>query len=676
MVNFQVAIDGPAGSGKSSISTIVAKKLGFTHIDTGAMYRAVTLEAINRGISFEDPNEYTFLNNISIIYSNNKTYLNGVDVSKEIRSEEVTRNVSIVSKQGCVRDKMVHFQRQSAKEGKILMDGRDIGTVVLPNADVKIFLTASAEERAKRRCKELREAGRNDSYEEVLELIKRRDDIDSNRKLAPLKQADDAIYLDTTKLTIAEVCNKIVDIINERLKKMENNEMNSFEYNDVHVKDKVTGKVVEVKKDSISIDLHQFTEGTMYLDHYTTDKNVTSFIGLVNVGDDITCEVTKVDEENGVILLSRLNMLKEENFKALSENTNEALTVKVTKKLEKGYNVAAKGFTFFMPFSQAPSDVKIGDSLKVKILELNERRKTGVVSYRVVEHEEYEANKNAELDTLNEGDVVNGTISKIEPFGAFVRFKYNQGLIRLNQVDHIFVKNINDVLHVGDKLDVKIISKENGKLLLSRKALLKTPFEQYIENHKVSDKVMAKVVNKMPYGLLLEVAPNVRGLLHKSEFSWNPNDNFDAYCKIGDEIEVAIIAIEPKKERISFSRKAIIDNPWSRVNANVGDLVEATVTKVDQKGVYVTALGVDAFIPAKDAFAENQNGKLDEVYQVGDKVNAVVSTIKPKEWILELSVKKHLANLERKEFQKYMDSEAEEDVSMNLGDLYKDILKK
>ncbi|UKI49698.1 MAG: S1 RNA-binding domain-containing protein [Clostridium sp.] len=187
---------------------------------------------------------------------------------------------------------------------------------------------------------------------------------------------------------------------------------------------------------------------------------------------------------------------------------------------------------------------------------------------------------------------------------------------------------------------------------------------------------MAKVVNKMPYGLLLEVAPNVRGLLHKSEFSWNPNDNFDAYCKIGDEIEVAIIAIEPKKERISFSRKAIIDNPWSRVNANVGDLVEATVTKVDQKGVYVTALGVDAFIPAKDAFAENQNGKLDEVYQVGDKVNAVVSTIKPKEWILELSVKKHLANLERKEFQKYMDSEAEEDVSMNLGDLYKDILKK
>lgn len=126
-----------------------------------------------------------------------------------------------------------------------------------------------------------------------------------------------------------------------------------------------------------------------------------------------------------------------------------------------------------MPLSQAPSDVKIGDSLKVKILELNERRKTGVVSYRVVEHEEYEANKNAELDTLNEGDVVNGTISKIEPFGAFVRFKYNQGLIRLNQVDHILLRTLMMFYTLVTSLMLKLLARKMVSFYYQERLYLK-----------------------------------------------------------------------------------------------------------------------------------------------------------------------------------------------------------
>lgn len=155
MENFQVAIDGPAGSGKSSISELVATKLGFVHVDTGAMYRAVTLEALRRKIDLNNEAEYSFVDSIEIVYINDKTFLNHEDVSEEIRSLEVTRNVSLVSSYKAVRDKMVQFQRLSAKNGYVLMDGRDIGTTVLPNADVKIFLTASPEERAKRRLKEL-----------------------------------------------------------------------------------------------------------------------------------------------------------------------------------------------------------------------------------------------------------------------------------------------------------------------------------------------------------------------------------------------------------------------------------------------------------------------------------------------------------------------------------------
>lgn len=217
MENFQVAIDGPAGSGKSSISELVATKLGFVHIDTGAMYRAVTLEALRRKIDLNNEAEYSFVDSIEIVYINDKTFLNHEDVSEEIRSLEVTRNVSLVSSYKAVRDKMVQFQRLSAKNGYVLMDGRDIGTTVLPNADVKIFLTASPEERAKRRLKELEQKGIKESFETVLNDIKVRDYKDSHREISPLKKAEDAILVDTTSMTIEEVCNTIVSIVCERM---------------------------------------------------------------------------------------------------------------------------------------------------------------------------------------------------------------------------------------------------------------------------------------------------------------------------------------------------------------------------------------------------------------------------------------------------------------------------
>jgi cytidylate kinase len=218
MRNFQVAIDGPAGSGKSSICEIVSKKIGFTHIDTGAMYRAVTLEAMRRDIDLGDESQYNFIDSINLIYKNDKTLLEGEDVSDEIRSVPVTRNVSLVSSLKRVRDKMVDFQRESAKHGYVLMDGRDIGTVVLPNADCKIFLTATPEERAKRRLKELEEKSIKSDFKTVLEDIKLRDFKDSHRAIAPLKKADDAIEVDTTSMSIEQVCDRIIEIINERMK--------------------------------------------------------------------------------------------------------------------------------------------------------------------------------------------------------------------------------------------------------------------------------------------------------------------------------------------------------------------------------------------------------------------------------------------------------------------------
>ena len=210
MSGFKLAIDGPAGSGKSTISKLIAKRLGWTHIDTGAMYRAVTLEAIELGIDLNQEASYLFLESIRIHYDNDKIYINDRDVTEDIRNNKVTNNVSLVSSFPYVRSKMVELQKEAAQNGNIIMDGRDIGTVVLPKADLKIFLTAHLEERAKRRYQETINKGKSANIDKLIEDIEIRDQKDSTRKESPLKKADDAEEIDTTNLSIEQVVEKII----------------------------------------------------------------------------------------------------------------------------------------------------------------------------------------------------------------------------------------------------------------------------------------------------------------------------------------------------------------------------------------------------------------------------------------------------------------------------------
>lgn len=214
-----VAIDGPAGSGKGTITQKVGEKLGLINIDTGAMFRCVTLNIIQEKVSLDEEEKIKeILRNIEIdLKENEEVFLNGRDVSKTIREEEVTKMVSPVSVIPMVREKMLTLQRKMAEGKNIIMEGRDIGTVVFPNADVKIYLDASPEERARRRVKQNQEKGIDSTYEEVLRNIMDRDQRDLNREIAPLKQAEDAIYIDTSNMTIDEVVDKIVGIIQEKV---------------------------------------------------------------------------------------------------------------------------------------------------------------------------------------------------------------------------------------------------------------------------------------------------------------------------------------------------------------------------------------------------------------------------------------------------------------------------
>ena len=221
MIN--VAIDGPSGAGKSTIARRIASDLGYVYIDTGAMYRTLAYKAISLGIDIKQcPDEVVAKlpdTNISIIYQDGlqRMILDGEDVTDFIRTPEVSMGASAVSAITDVRAWLLDYQRNLAKENNCLMDGRDIGTVVLPFANVKIFLTASSEARAKRRYDELVEKGENVTFQEVLNDMIKRDSDDSSRACAPLKQADDAILVDTSNLSFEESVQKIKNIISDKV---------------------------------------------------------------------------------------------------------------------------------------------------------------------------------------------------------------------------------------------------------------------------------------------------------------------------------------------------------------------------------------------------------------------------------------------------------------------------
>ena len=219
---FNVAIDGPAGAGKSTIAKAAAKELGFIYVDTGALYRAIAYNAVTKGVIDDTQKIIDMLTdtNVELKYVDGvqAVYLNGDDVSAYIRTPEISMGASKVSAIPQVREFLLNLQRDIAQKNNVIMDGRDIATVVLPNADVKIFLFASPECRAQRRYKELMEKGEDVTFEDVLADVNQRDHQDSHREIAPLKPSEDSVMADTSKLNLEESIQLIIDIIKERIK--------------------------------------------------------------------------------------------------------------------------------------------------------------------------------------------------------------------------------------------------------------------------------------------------------------------------------------------------------------------------------------------------------------------------------------------------------------------------
>lgn len=449
----------------------------------------------------------------------------------------------------------------------------------------------------------------------------------------------------------------------------------------------VEGEVVEIndEENCILINLNTQTEGRIYIEHFCSDFENKKFSKLVKVGDVVRAKITKWDEEHSILLLSRLPLLKEENLLKIKEQFEKGDTIiaNVKQANEGGLVLEYLGHEIFVPNSLLDFEINnnkneyLNKKLELVISDVQERFRgqTKILGSRKPIYEKVrqelleERNKQREenLNKINAGDVLTGEVVKIEEHAATVKVsEYVTGLLRISQVSHHHVEVIGDVLKVGQKVQVKILKKEGNRLDLSMKALLPTIFEEYIASHKVGDTVTGKIVQKLPIGLIVEVDKGVKGLLHKSEFSWRLNDNLDLLTKIGDEIELKILALDPKKERVSLSRKALMENPWKNVTVRRNDIVKAIVTEITQEGLKVEVQGVEGFIPVQEIVLTK--GILEDYYAVKDEVEAIVLKADKKTWEMVLSIKKVNERAQQKELKEILKNQ-EEETTVTIGDL-------
>ena len=460
--------------------------------------------------------------------------------------------------------------------------------------------------------------------------------------------------------------------------------------------DVVTGTILSVKEKEILIDIQYSSEGTMYLNAY--GESIDSFKDVVKVGDSITAVVNSVSERDDsiLVLLTRVPLIRKQYLEDIKKDFEEknAVVGKITKVLKNGLNFKYKTYDFFMPESQVAftkEEVNLESYLNkevtARITEFDEKRKKMVVSSRVLlreayleqkaqEQQEYNEKRELEYNSINVGEVVEGTVHKIEPYGVVVKFDLVHGLIKMSQLDHRHVNAATDVCQVGDVMQVKVLKKENGKIDLSRKALLKTPHQEFEDAHKVGTQIEGKVIQKLPIGIILQLTEDVTGLLHKNDFSWNPNDNFQASVNIGDTLNLVITKIDAKNKKVSLSKRELEDNPWSRVKVNVDENIEVKVKEIiPGKQVIVEFQEVEGIINVNE-LSSQKISKIEDHVSIGDTLQAKVVEVDTKFWKLVLSVKRLELENERKQFADYMKQQRDEDVKVTLGDIFEDVLKK
>lgn len=626
-MSWQIAIDGPAGSGKSTIAKIISKRFGFEYLDTGAMYRAITLKALNLNIDLEDEKNYDFVNETEIHFDHNEIYLDGVNVSKEIRSLEVSNQVSLVSKFKVVRDRMVELQRKMASTKNVIMDGRDIGTVVLPNANVKVYLSATPQERAKRRMLERQEKGENtQTLEETIQEICERDYKDSHREISPLKKANDAVEIDTSSLSIDEVIEKIIMLVRERGMNMED------------VKDINEEVAQEATKD-------EAVEETVKEESTMEEASATEQESAQNEVSNETEEVQET-EENHVkelqLVEGTVESVEEARKFKTKEGKEQEKEARVLIRLDNGQ----EGYLFSkeVPGVENGDDLfdmfLEGDRVKVVVKKVYPDGGKVLLSQVLVEKRE---NLKQYQEVIDNHGVFPAKIVKNIPVGLILEHDGYSCLLPTSQID---MTEEELAASVGKEIEVAPIRVDYNRirLIVSQKVAnairereKKNDFIKTVEVGNVYDGVVKNIES---YGAFVEIGEGVEGLLHISEIEHNRIVKVDKVLKPGDTVKVQVIKVE--EGHIGLSRKALLPNYWKDfIDATeVGQLVKGTIVEINKAGVVVQLTEqIQGFLP-KSEFSYERDAVIEDFVNVGEEIELKV---------IELDISKKRVILSKKQ---------------------------
>jgi ribosomal protein S1 len=448
------------------------------------------------------------------------------------------------------------------------------------------------------------------------------------------------------------------------------------------VGDIVTGTVVNVTDSEMLVDVGYTCEGVIYKQHVTPEK-IDSIKDLFKINDEIKVKITqfKRGDDSDSLLLSRLDILKKEKRDEFRNEleVDKDVTFKVKKAVKGGLLLDFNGVEAFLPESliSLKNDTQdknelVGQDIVARIIEIEQkgRYERIIVNRKQIQFEAQKAAEKAEFESFHVDDVYKGEVKKITEFGAFVSIgERTEGLVHISEVSHFRVKKVENYLEVGQEVEVKVIRIKGKRISLSIKALLETPWDQFIAKYNVGDKVTGTVVRKMQYGMLVEIEKEVVGLLNRFDYSWSPDENLAGAVEVGETLELKITSINADKKQFALSKKHLEYNPWADKKYKRGELVSAQVLRIEEKGAILDVEGIEAYLPIGEISQEHVS-RIEDVLKLEQIVTAEVTEFNPKRWKMSLSMKSILERKNRDEYSKQLSENVSSDQS--LADLFKD----
>jgi small subunit ribosomal protein S1 len=663
-----IAIDGPAGSGKSTIARLLAERLGYTYVNSGNLYRTITLGCLRNHIDPTNPETaLDYAKQAAITYQNGAVYLDGEDVSALLHSDVIDQYTAPLSGIVPIRHVVNDRIRNIAGTLDVVVEGRDMTTVVFPHAEHRFYLDASLEERAKRRYEQ---GVSNLSREAIREAIVQRDGIDHHKAEGSLKIAPGVFVLDTSLLTIEQVYDKLIKNITIEGSTMAQMEVesdtspmdesnNSTDNIQTQLQEEylksleqleegqiVEGNVIQVTQDQVFVDVGYKSEGKIPISEFTE---------MPQVGDAVSVILITKENKHGEVIVSKqkadVKLFWRNLRQAFQDHTPVAGTIE--KLVKGGYDVnLGGGVHAFLPISQSDAqkvdkpEKLLGMTVLCYVERLYSDGKVNiVVNRRKWLEEEIEQKRNDFFETTPIGADVTGTVKSFTSFGAFIDLGGFDGLLHINDMSWGHVTRPKDFVRKGQEICLKVIRLDpiEKRINLSLKHFTDDPWVHFEDKYHVNDIVRGKVTKLTEFGAFIELEEGIEGLAHISEFSWIKKiQRPDEVVSIGDEVECMILGYDLQAGRVSLGLKQVTANPWNNFEDRytVGTRLTRKVVKLTNVGAFIELEeGIDGLLLGEDISWTKKVKHPGSELQVGQEVEIMVIGIDRENRGIRLGIK-------------------------------------